>query len=76
MYGKRTNPDVERLNTELQTRYGVLIGNKALGEILHLKSPTAVSNWVHAHELMAAGRRGYYYSRDVARAIVQNGGVV
>lgn len=75
MYGKRRNPNVDAMNEEIQEKFGILINWRSLGEILNLKSPTAVNRWVQEHGLPQSGRKGYYYSLDVAKAIVENGGV-
>lgn len=76
MYGKRRNPNVDAMTQDIQERFGILINNKALGELLGMKSPTAIINWVRRNGLLPSGRKGYYYSRDVAKAIIENGGVV
>lgn len=69
----QAHPDLPRLTAEIQDRYGILIGYKAVGELLHLSSATTINGWLHANAIQPAGRRGYYYSRDVARAILSSG---
>ena len=41
-----------------------------------MKSPTAINRWIRENEILPAGRRGYYYSRDIAKAMFENGGVL
>lgn len=76
MYGKRKNPNVEAMTQDIQNRFGILINYKAVGEILSMKSPTAINRWIRENEILPAGRRGYYYSRDIAKAMFENGGVL
>lgn len=76
MAGARRNQRLELMNEEIQNKYGILVSYKHVGELLMLKSPTAINKWLIGHDIMPAGRRGYYYSRDIAQAIIENGGVV
>ena len=70
------SPTVTALTDDIQARYGILISYRDVGELLDMASPTAINRWLREHGISAAGRRGYYYSRDVARAMIQHGGAI
>lgn len=64
------HPDLGQLTEEIQQQYGILIGYRDVGKLLHMSSPSTIYGWLHANAVQSAGRRGYYYSRDIARAIL------
>ena len=72
----RTNQRLELMNEEIQGKYGILVNYRHVGELLDLSSPTAINGWLRKNAIEPAGRKGYYYSRDIAKAIIENGGVV
>lgn len=73
MYGRRKNPMLEEMSKDIEQRYGILVSAKALGELLHLKR-TATWEWIQRNGLIEC-RRAHYYCRDIARALIENGGV-
>lgn len=64
------HPDLGRLTEEIQQQHGIILSYKDVGALLHMTSHTAINRWIRANAIQSAGRPGYYYSRDVARAIL------
>lgn len=67
---RAAHPDLGRLTEEVQQQYGIILGYRDVGALLHIKSHTAINRWLRANAIQSAGRPGYYYSRDIARAIL------
>lgn len=64
---------IDELTQDIQNRFGILLGYKELSELLLLKSGQGLRDWVKKNGLQNSGRKGHYYSRDVARAIACGG---
>lgn len=69
------NPQVDEMNKDLIEQYGILLRIRDLMDLLKL-GRTQTYDWIHRNGLTEAGRRATYYSKEVARALVANGGIV
>ena len=69
------NPFVEEMNKDLIEKYGILLRIRDLMDLLKL-GKSATYEWIHRNGLTASGRNAMYYSKEIARVLVANGGVV
>ncbi len=69
------NPFVEEMNKDLIEKYGILLRIRDLMDLLKL-GRSQTYEWIHRNGLTEAGRNATYYSKEIARALVANGGVV
>lgn len=69
------NPFVEEMNRDLIEKYGILLRICDMMDLLKL-GRTQTYDWIRRNGLTDAGRKATYYSKEVARALVANGGVI
>lgn len=66
----------EQMAEEIREKYGILVSYKDVMKMLGYKTPGSANNWLARNGVPATGKKGMYYSADVAKAMTENGGVV